>query len=65
MAEARKRNISRLYLKTDLEKYYEKSGAKFLEVLSNGEKLYCFDILINRITVIGGSGSGKSTLKMY
>lgn len=62
LAEARKRNISRLYLKTDLENYYEKFGAKFLEVLSNGEKLYCFNILINRISVIGGSGSGKSTL---
>lgn len=62
VAEAIKRNISRLYLKTDLENYYEKLGAKFLEVLSNGEKLYCFDILINRISIIGGSGSGKSTL---
>lgn len=62
LAEARKRNISRLYLKTDLENYYEKFGAKFLEVLSNGERLYCFNILINRISVIGGSGSGKSTL---
>ena len=62
LAEARKRNISRLYLKTDLENYYEKFGAKFLEVLSNGEKLYCFNIFINRISVIGGSGSGKSTL---
>ena len=44
IAEARKRNISRLYLKTELENYYEKFGAKFLEVLSSGEKLYCFDI---------------------
>ncbi len=47
--EARKRNISKLYLKTDLENYYEKFGAKFLEVLSTGEKLYCFDVLTNRI----------------
>ena len=62
LAEARKRNISKLYLKTDLENYYEKFGAKFLEVLSSGEKLYCFDILTNRISIIGGSGSGKSTL---
>lgn len=44
IAEARKRNISRLYLKTDLENYYEKFGAKFLEVLSTGEKLYYFDV---------------------
>ena len=42
--------------------YYEKFGAKFLEVLSTGEKLYCFDIQISRISIIGGSGSGKSTL---
>ena len=44
LTEARKRNISRLYLKTDLENYYEKFGAKFLEVLSTGEKLYYFDV---------------------
>ena len=62
LAEARKRNISRLYLKTDLDNYYERFGAKFLEVLSNEEKLYCFDIPIDRISIIGGSGSGKSTL---
>ena len=62
LLEAKKRNISRLYLKTDLENYYEKFGAKFLEVLSTGEKLYCFDVSINRISIIGGSGSGKSTL---
>ncbi len=60
--EARKRNINRLYLKTDLENYYEKFGAKFIEVLSNGEKLYYFDIPTNRISIIGGSGSGKTTL---
>ena len=62
IAEAKKRKISRLYLKTELENYYEKFGAKFLEVLSTGEKLYCFDIPVNRISIIGGSGSGKSTL---
>jgi len=62
LLEAKKRNISRLYLKTDLENYYEKLGTKFLEVLSTGEKLYCFDVSINRISIIGGSGSGKSTL---
>ena len=62
IAEAKKRKISRLYLKTELENYYEKFGAKFLEVLSTGEKLYYFDIPINRISIIGGSGSGKSTL---
>lgn len=44
LEEARKRKIKRLYLKTDLENYYEKFGAKFLEVLSNGEKLYYIDL---------------------
>ena len=47
LAEARKRNINKIYLKTDLENYYEKFGAKFLELLSTGEKLYCFEIPIN------------------
>ena len=45
LTEAKKRKINRLYLKTDLINYYEKFGAKFLEVLSNGEKLYYFDII--------------------
>lgn len=47
LAEARKRNINKIYLKTDLENYYEKFGAKFLELLSTGEKLYYFEIPIN------------------
>ena len=42
--EAKKRKIKRLYLKTELNNYYEKFGAKFIEVLSNGEKLYYIDI---------------------
>ena len=42
--EARKRNISKLYLKTELENYYEKFGAIFMEILSTGEKLYCFNV---------------------
>ena len=62
LSEARKRAFPRLYLKTDLENYYEKFGAKYIENLSNGEKLYYIDIPLNRISIIGGSGSGKSTL---
>ena len=62
IAEARKRNFSKLYLKSDLENYYEKFGAKYIENLQNGEKLYYIDIPTNRISIIGGSGSGKSTL---
>lgn len=62
IAEARKRNFKKLYLKSALENYYEKFGAKYMETLKNGEKLYYIDIPTNRISIIGGSGSGKSTL---
>lgn len=62
IAEARKRNFKKLYLKSNLENYYEKFGAKYIETLKNGEKLYYIDIPTNRILIIGGSGSGKSTL---
>ncbi len=44
LEEARKIKIKRLYLKTELEDYYEKFGACFLEYLSNGEKLYYIDV---------------------
>ena len=44
LSEARKRNISKLYLKTTLNNYYEKFGAVYLDTLQSGEKLYCFDI---------------------
>ena len=49
-------------MKSNLENYYEKFGAKYMETLKNGEKLYFIDIPTNRISIIGGSGSGKSTL---
>ena len=62
IAESRKRNFKKLYLKSDLENYYEKFGAKYIETLKNGEKLFYIDIPTNRISIIGGSGSGKSTL---
>ena len=45
LEEARRRGIQRIYLKTDLANYYEKFGAKYIENLSNGEKLYCIDIV--------------------
>ena len=45
LKEAKKRGFKRIYLKTDLVNYYEKFGAKYLENIKNGEKLYCFDIL--------------------
>lgn len=42
--EARNRGFSRLYLKSDLVNYYEKFGAKYIEDLSNGEKLYYIEL---------------------
>lgn len=44
LEEAKNRKIKRLYLKTELNNYYEKFGAKFIEILSNGEKLYYIDV---------------------
>ena len=44
LEEAKRRGLQRLYLKTDLENYYEKFGAKYIENLSNGEKLYCIEV---------------------
>lgn len=44
LEEARKRNIKKLYLKTELENYYEKFGAQYLENINEKEKLYYFDI---------------------
>lgn len=42
--EARKRGFSKLYLKSDLVNYYEKFGAKYIEDLNNGEKLYYIEL---------------------
>lgn len=44
LSEAKKRNIEKLYLKTYLKNYYEKFGAKYIEMLENGEQLMCFEI---------------------
>ena len=46
LKEAKNRKIKRLYLKTDLENYYEKFGAIYMEKLSNEEKLYYIDLEI-------------------
>ena len=43
LKEARELGYEKLYLKTNLENYYEKFGAKYLYDLDNGEKLYCID----------------------
>lgn len=42
--EARKLGYKKIYLKTDLVNYYEKFGAKYIENLNNGEKLYYIDL---------------------
>ena len=42
--EARNRGFDRLYLKSDLVNYYEKFGAKYMEDLSNGERLYFIEL---------------------
>lgn len=45
LKEAKQRGFSKLYLKTELNNYYEKFGAKFIEYLNSGEKLLYFEIL--------------------
>ena len=42
--EARSRGFSVLYLKTELENYYEKFGAKYLKMIKGSEKLYKIDV---------------------
>lgn len=44
LKEARSRKFSTLYLKTNLENYYEKFGAIFIKKLKSGERLYKFEI---------------------
>ena len=44
LQESRKRNYKEIFLKTKLNKYYEKFGAKFIKTLNNGEKLYKFEL---------------------
>lgn len=42
--EARNRGFKKLYLKSELENYYEKFGAKYMETLNNGEKLFYIEL---------------------
>lgn len=44
LEEAKKRQYKEIFLKTDLDNYYEKFGAKFIKNLSNNEKLYKFEL---------------------
>ena len=41
---ARHRGFDKLYLKTTLDNYYEKFGAKFMEYIDDEEKLYYIDV---------------------
>lgn len=44
LAEAKRRKFKKIYLKTNLDNYYEKYGAKYMEDLNNGEKLYYIEL---------------------
>ena len=44
LKEAIKLGYQKVYLKTELDNYYEKFGAKFIKNLNNGEKLYKFEL---------------------
>ena len=44
LKEAKVRNFKRVYLKSELDNYYEKFGAIYLGKMKNGEKLYYIDI---------------------
>lgn len=44
LKEAKKRNYKEIYLKTNLNNYYEKFGAKFIKKLKDNDKLYKFDL---------------------
>ena len=37
-------HFEKLYLKSELVNYYEKFGAKYIETLNNGEKLYYIEL---------------------
>lgn len=44
LQEAKNRNINELYLKTELNNYYEKFGAKLVKKINTNEKIYKFEI---------------------
>lgn len=43
LKEAKNRNIKEIYLKTELNNYYEKFGAKFVKEVNETEKIYKFE----------------------
>jgi len=44
LKEAKSRGFKKIYLKSELKNYYEKFGAKYMNDLQNGEKLYYIDL---------------------
>lgn len=46
LKEARKRKFTTIYLKTNLQNYYEKFGAIFIKKLKSNENLYKFELLV-------------------
>lgn len=44
LQEAKRLGYDKVYLKSDLVNYYEKFGARYLETLKNGEKLYVIEL---------------------
>ena len=44
LKEAIKLGYQKVYLKTELDNYYEKFGAKYVGKLNELEKLYCFEL---------------------
>lgn len=44
LKEAKKLGYNKVYLKSDLINYYEKFGAKYLEELNDGERLYYIEV---------------------
>lgn len=44
LKEAKRLNYKKIYLKSNLKNYYEKFGAKYIENLNNGEKLYYINL---------------------
>ena len=44
LKEAKNRGFSKIYLKSELKNYYEKFGAKYIDTLNNGEKLFYIEL---------------------
>ena len=45
LEEAKRRKFKQLYLKTELNHYYEKFGATFVKNIDSGEKIFKFEVI--------------------